>query len=527
MHGGPAFTTATLLKEDAGGPGPMATISVGSATQTISTLWLRDAAGRKKAKSILRKLSERMFADHAWASPLPANPALAPGAHEIDENPWIPSGYTYLLQFIAHDMVDTIAMADGTDLTLQNARLRPLLLDTLYGLGPTATAAPYQLDDAQKGSFGLVPRGRFRMGRIRRGTTINEGCPFRDIGRAETTTTTDGAHATVKTNRWTEALVADNRNDDHALISQTTALWHMFHNVVIADIEAQCDSDEINAPEHSHRRFLAARHAVTAVYQAIVETDVLARILDPAVYRRYVSDNAALLSEAGPSVPREFSHGAFRFGHAMTRDNYAINSLQAEGLKTADAFNLSSRHAPLLLPITPDWVVEWDLFFEGGAVRPNLSHRIAPHYPRVFDQSGLFFPSADDGKGLAERDLRSAALGQLPKVSVLYADFAARAGLGSAMPDYATFAQPMDAWLTSKMPDAAERAIVVADPPMPYFVMFEAAHGPGAGRHLGPFGSLIVAEAMFRALRAFKAKLGGANTTLRQRISGWWRSSVR
>jgi hypothetical protein len=225
------------------------------------------------------------------------------------------------------------------------------------------------------------------------------------------------------------------------------------------------------------------------------------------------------LSEAGDPVPRAFSHGAFRFGHAMTRDKYVISDVQPAGLNTSEAFNLSSRHAPMLLPLTPDWIVDWGLFFEGGAARPNLTHRIGPHYPKVFDQSGLFFPSADDGKGLAERDLISASLAELPSVPAFYADLAARSGLGALMPAYDTFKAPMDAWLTPKMPDAADRAIVTDDPPMPFFVLFEAGHGPGQGRHLGPFGSLVIADAMFRAIRAFKAKLGGNASTLKQRIA--------
>ena len=51
---------------------------------------------------------------------------------------------------------------------------------------------------------------------------------------------------------------------------------------------------------------------------------------------------------------------------------------------------------------------------------------------------------------------------------------------------------------------------VVADPPLPFFVQFEAAHSldgsakpvrEGGGRCLGPLGSAIVAETIFGAMR--------------------------
>ena len=245
---------------------------------------------------------------------------------------------------------------------------------------------------------------------------------------------------------------------------------------------------------------------------------MLVRILHPDVYRRYARDNAPLLGAAGDAVPRIFSHGAFRFGHAMTRDNYVVNDKAPAGQEMARAFSLSSRHSPTRLPMTPEWVVDWDLFFEGGTQRPNLTHRIGPHYPRVFDHTGLFFISPEGGKGLAERDLVSAALAELPKVSTLYGDLMTRAGLAAASPSFADVIAPMDAWLMSKVPDAGERAIIAADPPLAFFVLFEAGLAPSNGRHLGPFGSIIIAEALFRPLRAFKSKLGGA-ATLKQRIA--------
>jgi hypothetical protein len=57
---------------------------------------------------------------------------------------------------------------------------------------------------------------------------------------------------------------------------------------------------------------------------------------------------------------------------------------------------------------------------------------------------------------------------------------------------------------------------VVEDPPLPFFVLFEAAqHG---GKHLGPLGSIIVAETIVGAIRRHPLGVERARSTLKERI---------
>ena len=83
------------------------------------------------------------------------------------DNSGVPSGYTYLLQFIAHDMVDSVLTFNihDPDITpgARNARSEPLRLETLYGAGPDECPQAYEYT-SQQVTRGLIPRIRLRLG---------------------------------------------------------------------------------------------------------------------------------------------------------------------------------------------------------------------------------------------------------------------------------------------------------------------------------------------------------------------------
>src|SRR5205085_12593898 len=84
---------------------------------------------RAKLQERLRNLSIRILQESV-------------GDDSAQNNPDIPSGYTYLLQFIAHDTVNSIpswtATERGPGFAFVNGRQGPLTLNTLYGQGPTS-----------------------------------------------------------------------------------------------------------------------------------------------------------------------------------------------------------------------------------------------------------------------------------------------------------------------------------------------------------------------------------------------------
>ena len=100
----------------------------------------------------------------------------------IGKIPRIPSGYTYLLQFVAHDMVHSaipLSVAGTLGAGTANARRTPLRLETLFGSGPVGSPHIYALDAPNDDR-----RTKLRLGRMRwKENEPATGCPFRDIAR--------------------------------------------------------------------------------------------------------------------------------------------------------------------------------------------------------------------------------------------------------------------------------------------------------------------------------------------------------
>jgi hypothetical protein len=92
-------------------------------------------------------------------------------------------------------------------------------------------------------------------------------------------------------------------------------------------------------------------------------------------------------------MPLEFSHGAFRFGHAMVRESYVTNETTANTpLSMARGLEQSSMRNPMLTPVSQSWVVDWAFFFDDDEKRRNHSHRIGPKYSSPLLSETLFKP---------------------------------------------------------------------------------------------------------------------------------------
>ena len=73
---------------------------------------------------------------------------IADNLQDPGDNRCIPSGYTYFLQFIAHDMVDSVISFNvhRPDIIpgARNGRSEPLRLETLYRNGPDECPQAYE-----------------------------------------------------------------------------------------------------------------------------------------------------------------------------------------------------------------------------------------------------------------------------------------------------------------------------------------------------------------------------------------------
>jgi hypothetical protein len=364
-------------------------------------------------------------------------------------------------------------------------------------------------------------------------------CPFHDIARGRQLL--DGSAGLL-----TEAFVADPRNDNHSIISQLCVVFHLLHNLVMGKLPAP---PEPLKEEVAFRRFLCARLAVTAIYRHIIVHDVLERILDPNIYEAYMSEPALPL-DLENGIPAEFTMGAFRFGHAMVRSSYRTNFGIVEPQNFLHALDFSAQGDAKKVNAT--WAIDWALFF-GRDPNVNLSLRIGPFYsvklkvdPKVEEQIQGNPASAlqPTDRGLPSRDILRASYAGMWSVPALFEEIrkkliSAKLNPDRFLPTYApAWPAALRCWLKDSgvtpqpvdLTDGCEATDIPRlqrDPPLNFFVLFEAAHDiderlhpkvaetapepflgrsvnlfPGqGGRHLGRFGSILVAESLFKALR--------------------------
>src|SRR5882757_9647481 len=472
-----------------------------------------------RVRALMNRLSRRMDAEIQW-------PAHGDSSIERWENPGIPSGYTYLLQLVAHDLVHSaipLSVAGGLGAGTTNARRTPLQLETLFGSGPVGSPSIYALDAPNDDR-----RTKLRLGRMRwKDKNVESGCPFRDIARAPAENVT-GIDRSIAGHRvaLTEALVADPRNDDHAIMSQLTALFALLHNNLIDLIRRYEPATGPNAHfGAAYKRFLCARGALTSIYHNILRKDLMRRVLHPAIYAAYCGPNPDFIDRSahvgsaddGWQIPIEFSHGAFRFGHAMVRPEYHINDLSTHDL--INTLEKSSANDPVNMPLDSSWIVRWSRFFEIGGSRPNFSRRIGPHLSDALGNDQIF-PAFDetDRVGLLYRDLLGAGLAGMWSVDALIAEISNRRpqfiATSRLLTDRTYRVDQLREWLVSGQAYGAltdqDIETLSNEPPLPFFILFEAMQQTD-GLQLGLLGSIIVSETIFGALASDPQSAGNGS----------------
>ncbi len=270
----------------------------------------------------------------------------------------IPAGYTYLGQFIDHDLtMDRTQVMLGDEVTpadMLQGRSPGLDLDSLYGAGPG--------DDSSERFY--KPDGLHL--KVGRSSSFNgPGLPDRDLPRVGT-----GGRA-----RRRRALIADPRNDENLAVAQTHVAMLNFHNRVVDRQPAATRALPAG------RRFRMARKRVTLHYQWMVRHDYLPRICDPAVLddvwtggRRLVQPDADAMTV--PAMPIEFSVAAFRVGHSMVRRDYNWNSQfpgRAGSLRQLFTFSGLGGNLGGDDRLVDIWIVDWRRLYDFPAAgKPRL-----------------------------------------------------------------------------------------------------------------------------------------------------------
>jgi hypothetical protein len=388
----------------------------------------------------------------------------AMGGRSGGRNDDVPAGYTYLAQFVDHDITfDPTSKLhdDNAPRALPNFRTPRFDLDSLYGSGPKDQPFLYDWSAQPRPGVKLLV-----------GSNAGDGAITYDLPR----------------NQQGRALIGDMRNDENLIVSQLHLLFIRFHNKVV---------DHVLAAEPALRDttvFQKAQRIVRRHYQWIVMHDLLRRVVGDAMATQAATRRRYYKYERVPFIPVEFSAAAYRFGHSMVRADYRPNRrvkfpvpIIAKADRPGELDHLGGfRRLPVALTI------DWAFFFE-------LSEQ--PRGPDVPQASRLIDTNFAEGLFRLPADLDPERRA-LPRLNLLR-------GFALGLPTGAAVAHRMRAHGLSReelrvddLPPKARRDLLRA-PPLWYYILCEAESRLGrGGHHLGPVGGRIVAEVLGGLLEA-------------------------
>src|SRR5215210_6682188 len=413
----------------------------------------------------------------------------------------VPAGFTYLGQFIDHDLTfDKTNVMLGTNVNatqLLQARSPSLDLDSLYGAGP---------QDPGSAKFYEADGMHLQVGRNGAADGIPAADGF-DLPR--------GAGSSASAKR--KAIIPDPRNDENLAVAQTHCAMIRFHNRVL---------DNLPGSVPAAQRFATARELVTKHYQWMIRTDYLPRICRPAAVDR-VFNSGRKVFEVGvpatdvPTMPIEFSIAGFRLGHSMIRAGYNWNAIFDDGGGTLDllfTFSATSGNLGGDERLTGIWIADFRRLYdfkEAGradlavpAAKFNRAKRIDTHLvdplrnlpARSFGGSGI--PDDDPRRNLAFRNLTRAKMVRLATGQQM-ATFMKGKGVNITK---LTKAQIRDGngGVELDTLTQAQRDALLRDTPLWFYILREAELNGGRLRWVG---ARIVAETFHRAIGGSQASI--------------------
>jgi Animal haem peroxidase len=296
-------------------------------------------------------------------------------------DPSIPAGFTYLGQFVDHDLtLDRTEAQLGEDVNLDElvqGRSPALDLDSVYGRGPA---------DREDRRFYNEDGVTLKLGR-----TTAAPFPPNDQGVSVELDGFDlprvgGTEGTLADRRL--PLIPDVRNDENLVIAQTHLAFIRFHNRVVEELALKGLSGQ--------RLFTVAREQVVRHYQWMLRTDFLPRVVDPAIVEDVFTNGRRFFEARGrqgirPTMPLEFAVAAYRLGHSMVRGGYewnrVFNSAGPGPLGTLDLLftftgvagnfaggDLDDPNSGIVDRLPTNWIADFRRLYDFSAAgRPDLA----------------------------------------------------------------------------------------------------------------------------------------------------------
>jgi hypothetical protein len=407
----------------------------------------------------------------------------------------IPSGFTYLGQFVDHDLTfDKTSVMLGTAVSpaaLLQARSPALDLDSLYGAGP---------QDPESAKFYEADGVHLKMGRTVTVGTDRARAGF-DLPRGE------GRSAAQRQ----KAVIPDPRNDENLAVAQTHLAMIRFHNRVV---------DTLPRGTPPSQRFAKAREIVTRHYQWMLRTDLLPQLCARAVVED-VFTNGRKAFEVGarptdvPTMPIEFSVAAYRLGHSMVRAAYNWNARFPHGQGTLGflfTFSATSGNLGGDPRLPSNWIADFRRLYDFGEARRrdlvvparafNRAMRIDTLIvdPLKNLPTGSFGGPAvrfnDPRANLAFRNLTRARMVALATGQQMVR-FLRRRGVRVRALTRAQLRDGRGGASLARL-NTAQQAAVLRDTPLWFYVLREAELNGG---RLNGVGARIVAETFHRAMQ--------------------------
>jgi len=413
--------------------------------------------------------------------------ALGAAMHDLAPNDSggdaeIPAAYTYLGQFIDHDI--TFELQSGKLASIHDPNLVPLSLLDVQTKIMNTRSANFDLDSVYGGQAQRV-EGDAEMAVGVVASMPDPSAPF-----SKRPTGKDDFNDVPRKNRINkidldrEALIGDPRNDENTIVSQLHLAFLRAHNAI-----ASIEND-----------FEKARRSLRQHYQWMVVHDFLKRIADPDIVDATLQANQHYALDGDEFfMPLEFSVAAYRFGHSMIRTAYDFNlNFNTSGqpattpatLRLLFTFSALSGDLGDFATLPENWIIEWERLLDLGGNAFDKARRFDTKlveplaHLRTFDGQEL-----PNEARLAVRNLLRGYLLRMPTGQSV----AGKLGLPVlSTAELAAASTPEQAQILAAS-GFDERT------PLWFYILAEASHF--GGQRLGPVGSTIVAEVIIGLVR--------------------------